>query len=1404
MSESRSRPSFFDQIQEGARRRWDQLEGDEEIAAPWWLLFRQVQNPRHVLSELLQNADDAGASWARASVADGTFVFEHNGHDFTEDEFRSLCRFGFSNKRRLLTIGFRGIGFRSVFSLGDAVKVATPTLAIRFERNRFTEPTWESDVPIINHTKISVRISDHEKISELEGQLEGWGRSAHPLLFFQSVREFVLKEKSIRTEVLGPGPTPFSERRVLAGEEVIVFRDELVPFPADCLAEIRSERGDPNLELPPCEVILVAGKEAKNRLYVVLPTDVMVPLPVSCHAPFVQDPARERIKEPSVSPTNRWLLRRIGTSLAKTMLTWLGEEHLSMISRSEAYRLLPETPAIVGDGLSETCARFMLAAFREEIIKGQVLLTTDGNLRKKNNTASLPAPIVATWGDDVARTIFAPEKEALLAHEVSKAALTRLSAWDLIQIISPSDVLGRLQDQTAPPPPSPSELQALTRLWDYAQGHIEKERWKWISWWTQAAVIPVAGSGHLSRACDVVVIPTKPKDCPEDAWQFLLDRVKVAEGRWIQFLRSLEKKDPGTLEQLRSTLGADFKNDLVIRVLEGFRQSETNRESRIENLVSLSASRIFANNPPLITDALRIVSVAAHLDVALHDGDEWKVLFLCRDGNWRARTEGLVVEDTEDYEYLLPRGWVLGHAISADYLPHNDSRREIEEFLCWLCDPEKGRIASFPIPEKIINHMWSKFRLESFCKEQGVALPLPYQIKREAFTVRDWNWPKAFWDYWSIRERDGHEVWKDVAKTVLRSWGKPWQEKTHAEIRQEGNTYSYPLSTGNLQASWLKQLRNKSCVPDDRKRLQVPAVLFRRTGETVGLLNVEPFVLEEWDTPNHSQALDALGVRSKPKGIGSLLERLRALSQSERPPLTGLLDLYRAIERSTVHMAQEEIRSLRESFSRERLIFTESGWEIRELAFLQNPHSVPGMSVLFLELSDLPRLWGLLEIRNEPREEDVTAWVRSIPIGARLGASDRKRLVSVLAAYPKAIWKDISIWLSLTGELRSISDFSWVCYQPSAVQHVFEHVKAATADLSMVNPHRAPESIGEFPAALEGAIHRHVVRWEEGDKDSSWEGQDWHCQLGKLVARLQGKEDAQEDILADRQTALRLARTVWRSVSSLRVQPHIGAEPIGPDRDERVAWEGESLYLVGSPARVYEELIRELTRPFLTPQAKSAIRACALRDQNFIDAYVAQHLVLDPAQEALAKEDKDVDKSQKDDTDRRLVLEDKSQGNDISAPHLEGEGEQAFDPTVGENDDTDHHPPKGTHTGDTAKQSFLRYIKRKGFVLNPDTGIWTDDQGWTISPTDGHFKWELQEQDSVSPIWVAPKAFNSDRGVEVPAEVWIALERRNGFLLEPQGDDFIWHRHKDLKDLMDKGALVIFPALYRVRQVGTQ
>jgi hypothetical protein len=204
-----------------ASRRWDQLEADPELAGAWHQLFRQVQSPRHVLSELLQNADDASATEAAVQIADGRFVFSRNGEDFAAEHFASLCRFGYSNKRALHTIGFRGIGFKSTFSLGDIVELLTPTLAVGFHRNRFTEPSW---LPYAmdrteHRTEIRVAIDNPLKHREIENSLGEWRRSPISLLFFKHIRRLRIGDEEMSWDGLGPGPVAGSDWMALHGHD---------------------------------------------------------------------------------------------------------------------------------------------------------------------------------------------------------------------------------------------------------------------------------------------------------------------------------------------------------------------------------------------------------------------------------------------------------------------------------------------------------------------------------------------------------------------------------------------------------------------------------------------------------------------------------------------------------------------------------------------------------------------------------------------------------------------------------------------------------------------------------------------------------------------------------------------------------------------------------------------------------------------------------------------------------------------------------------------------------------------------------------------------------------------------------------------------------------------------------
>ena len=376
-------PYYFECVRAKAAKRWGQLESDAGLAGPWHQLFKQVQSPRHVLSELLQNADDAEATNAWAKIDNDEFVFEHDGVDFKNTDFESLCEFGYSNKRNLYTIGFRGIGFKSTFSLGDEVRLLTPTLSILYKRNRFTEPVWlRPDAPT-KSTQICVQIKDDFRRQELQKNLGEWAKNPLSLLFFRNIKCLTIQDTTVRKFSDGPGPIERSEWVKLSENQerpFLLIRSAAEPFPADALEEIQEERmGEFGFELPPCQIDIVLGLEGRQRLFVVLPTGVDLNLPFSCNAPFVQDPARLKIKEPETSPTNRWLLERVGHLAAEGMIAWLQREDIGLKERCRAYILFPDVDRD-DNSLGGICATACEKAFESAITEKEFLITEAGTL----------------------------------------------------------------------------------------------------------------------------------------------------------------------------------------------------------------------------------------------------------------------------------------------------------------------------------------------------------------------------------------------------------------------------------------------------------------------------------------------------------------------------------------------------------------------------------------------------------------------------------------------------------------------------------------------------------------------------------------------------------------------------------------------------------------------------------------------------------------------------------------------------------------------------------------------------------------------------------------------------------------------------------------------------------------
>lgn len=113
------------------------------------------------LAELLQNADDAMARHFSVIRLGATLAVANDGRLFSREDFESLCRSAASHKSRGSTIGYRGIGFKSVVGIADRVYLISGDLECVFCRIRTaSEVPNAKRVPLV---RIPHELTAHEK-----------------------------------------------------------------------------------------------------------------------------------------------------------------------------------------------------------------------------------------------------------------------------------------------------------------------------------------------------------------------------------------------------------------------------------------------------------------------------------------------------------------------------------------------------------------------------------------------------------------------------------------------------------------------------------------------------------------------------------------------------------------------------------------------------------------------------------------------------------------------------------------------------------------------------------------------------------------------------------------------------------------------------------------------------------------------------------------------------------------------------------------------------------------------------------------------------------------------------------------------------------------------------------------
>lgn len=120
--------------------------------------------------ELIQNAEDAGSKRFKVkNVTDNLIVVSNDGSPFNHEDLSSLCRSAASKKIRGNSIGFRGIGFKSVVNLCSKVHLVSGEYEVTFSRDLTHKDIPEAkNVPLIRipHTldsDIKEAINDYVK-----------------------------------------------------------------------------------------------------------------------------------------------------------------------------------------------------------------------------------------------------------------------------------------------------------------------------------------------------------------------------------------------------------------------------------------------------------------------------------------------------------------------------------------------------------------------------------------------------------------------------------------------------------------------------------------------------------------------------------------------------------------------------------------------------------------------------------------------------------------------------------------------------------------------------------------------------------------------------------------------------------------------------------------------------------------------------------------------------------------------------------------------------------------------------------------------------------------------------------------------------------------------------------------
>ncbi|MEE0947223.1 MAG: leucine-rich repeat protein [Bacteroidales bacterium] len=301
----------------------------------WSSIIDKYPDSAHFIYELLQNADDAGATKVEMFIDKNYLIFKHNGLERfsisdetnTEDNTKkrghinAITGIGFTTKGDLTTqnkIGKFGVGFKSVFQYTDRPEIYDDTFCFCIEN--YIVPTWinkEHALRKKGETLFFIPFKHpQEAYIDIKNKLK---HIKNPSLFLNNIqliswkdtneeKTHIYKKEMLSQSIIGDIKCDFLELSNYENSKQLYLFSKQIDF---------KEHGSHNISVG---YFLENGEintRIRPKIHCFFPTKDTLNLPIVMHAPFLLTDSRQNIKENE--EINKYLIKELSILAAEAL-----------------------------------------------------------------------------------------------------------------------------------------------------------------------------------------------------------------------------------------------------------------------------------------------------------------------------------------------------------------------------------------------------------------------------------------------------------------------------------------------------------------------------------------------------------------------------------------------------------------------------------------------------------------------------------------------------------------------------------------------------------------------------------------------------------------------------------------------------------------------------------------------------------------------------------------------------------------------------------------------------------------------------------------------------------------------------------------------------------------------------